>query len=166
MRRQAYKSAPNNEVNTDKNTPMADKAVHQTPSRQRGWESANIYLYRNKQLFAGSPVVTHLAQHTRSRHDAGMKTNQKKDQKKAAAGRAGGLIGGRIGGKSTSEAKKAASRANGAAGGGRPKGIPITAEHAKKAAAARAASLTPERRREIALKAVAAREAKRKISSP
>lgn len=86
-----------------------------------------------------------------------------KNEKKAAAGRKGGQIGG----KATTEAKQQASRANGKAyggskNGGRPKGTSITTEHAQKAAAARAAKLTPERRREIALKAVAAREAKRK----
>ena len=62
-------------------------------------------------------------------------TQDKRDPKKVTAGRAGGKIGGKIGGKSTSEAKKRASRANGIAGGGRPKGIPITPEHARKAAA-------------------------------
>ena len=102
----------------------------------------------------------YLAQSIGTGHDGGM-SEKKKDPKKVAAGKAGGVIGGKIGGKSTSEAKQRASRANGKAGGGRPKGIPISTEHAQKAAAGRAASLSPERRREIALKAVTAREAKR-----
>ena len=84
----------------------------------------------------------------------------KKNEKKAAAGRLGGLIGGRV----KSEAKAKAVRINGTAGG-KPKGVTITSEHARKAAAGRTAALSPERRREIALRAVSAREAKRKKTS-
>jgi hypothetical protein len=123
--------------------------------------------------------VAYLAQPPLSPHDEGM-SEAKKDAKKAAAGRAGGLVksaaktqaarangaaGAKQGGQAKSEAKTRAARINRTKGGGRPKGLPITTEHARKAAAGRAAKLTPERRSEIARLAVAAREAKRKKSS-